>query len=57
MRYEKTSTIITTNIEFSKWGDVLNDSTIAAAILDRLQHHCTIINIDGPSYRTKNIFN
>ena len=57
MRYEKTSTIITTNIEFSKWGDVLNDSTIAAAILDRLLHHCTIINIDGPSYRTKNIFN
>lgn len=46
MRYEKTSTIITTNIEFSKWGDVLNDSTIAAAILDRLLHHCTIINID-----------
>lgn len=57
MRYEKTYTIITTNIEFSKWGDVLNDSTIAAAILDRLLHHCTIINIDGPSYRTKNIFN
>ena len=57
MRYEKTSTIITTNIEFSKWGVVLNDSTIAAAILDRLLHHCTIINIDGPSYRTKNIFN
>ena len=42
---KKTSTIITTNIEFSKLGDVLNDSTIAAAILDGLLHHCTIINI------------
>ena len=44
-------------LNFQSGGDVLNDSTIAAAILDRLLHHCTIINIDGPSYRTKNIFN
>ena len=57
LRYEKSSTIVTTNIEFSKWGDILNDSVIATAILDRLLHHSTVINIDGPSYRMKNILN
>lgn len=54
-RYEKKSTIITTNIEFSKWADTLNDPLIANAILDRLLHHATVIQIDGPSYRTKDI--
>ena len=54
-RYEKKSTIITTNIEFSKWGETLHDPLIASAILDRLLHHCTVIQIDGPSYRTKDI--
>lgn len=54
-RYEKKSTIITTNIEFSKWGETLQDPLIASAILDRLLHHCTVIQIDGPSYRTKDI--
>ena len=57
MRYENKSTIITTNIEFSKWGETLHDPLIATAILDRLLHHCTVINIDGPSYRTKDINN
>lgn len=54
-RYETRSTIITTNIPFSKWGDSLNDPIIATAILDRLLHHCHIFQIDGPSYRTKDI--
>lgn len=54
-RYEKKSTIITTNIPFSKWGDTFNDSVIATAILDRLLHHSHIFQIDGPSYRTKDI--
>lgn len=54
-RYEKKPTIITTNIEFSKWGETLHDPLIASAILDRLLHHCTVIQIDGPSYRTKDI--
>src|SRR5690606_33356 len=44
-RYEKHSTIITTNQPFSKWAEVFDDSVIAAAILDRLIHHSTIINI------------
>jgi len=54
-RYESKSTIITTNIPFSKWGESLNDPVIATAILDRLIHHCHIIQIDGPSYRTKDV--
>ena len=52
-RYEKNSIIITTNQPFSKWAEVFDDSVIAAAILDRLLHHSTIINITGKSYRTK----
>ncbi|MBS4040699.1 MAG: IS21-like element helper ATPase IstB [Flavobacteriales bacterium] len=52
-RYEKNSTIITTNQQFSKWGEVFSDSTLANAILDRLIHHSTIIKITGPSYRLK----
>jgi DNA replication protein DnaC len=53
MRYEKKSTIVTTNIPLSKWGETFSDSTIAAAILDRLVHHSTIIKITGKSYRLK----
>lgn len=53
MRYEKHSTIITTNKPFSKWGEVFGDSTIANAILDRLLHHSHVIKITGNSYRTK----
>lgn len=52
-RYEKKSTIITTNKPFSKWGEVFNDNTLANAILDRLIHHSHIIKITGPSYRVK----
>lgn len=53
MRYEKKSTIITTNIPLSKWGETFSDNTIASAILDRLVHHSTIIKITGKSYRLK----
>lgn len=52
-RYEKHSTIITTNINFNKWGDVFSDNVIANAILDRLLHHSTVIPIQGTSYRIK----
>jgi len=54
-RYEHTSTIITTNQSFSKWGEVFSDVTLANAILDRLLHHSHVIKIVGPSYRTKDI--
>lgn len=52
-RYEKHSTIITTNMTFNKWGEVFSDNTLANAILDRLLHHSTIVNINGNSYRIK----
>lgn len=52
-RYEKKSTIITTNQHFSKWGEVFGDSVLANAILDRLIHHSKIIKISGNSYRIK----
>lgn len=53
-RYEKASTIFTSNKPFSEWGEILGDSVIAAAVLDRVLHHATVINIKGESYRLKN---
>ncbi len=50
-RYEKTSTIITTNSTFSKWPDIFQEPVLTNALLDRLLHHCHVININGPSYR------
>lgn len=55
-RYEKNSTIITTNQPFSKWGEVFSDVTLANAILDRLLHHSHILKITGPSYRLKDVY-
>lgn len=55
-RYEKKSTIITTNKAFSGWGELFGDPVTANAILDRLLHHCHVIKMNGPSYRTKDIF-
>ncbi len=54
-RYEKHTTIITTNKPFGQWGELFGDNMIANAILDRLVHHSHIINITGKSYRTKNL--
>ena len=54
-RYEKTSTIITTNMAFGKWAEVFGDPLLANAILDRLLHHSHVFNINGKSYRTKDI--
>lgn len=56
-RYEKHTTIITTNKPFGQWGELFGDNMIANAILDRLVHHSHIINITGKSYRTKNLVN
>lgn len=52
-RYEKNSTIITTNTPFSKWGEIFGSATLANAVLDRLLHHSTVVSIKGPSYRLK----
>ena len=52
MRYEKKSTIVTSNINLSDWNQIFLDNMLASAILDRLVHHSTIVNILGNSYRT-----
>lgn len=52
-RYMKKSTIITTNMPFSRWGEVFSDNTLASALLDRLLHYSHIIRITGNSYRIK----
>jgi DNA replication protein DnaC len=52
-RYEKRSTIITSNKSFLDWQELFGDPVVATAILDRLLHHCKVINIKGHSYRLK----
>lgn len=52
-RYERGSIIITTNLEFPKWTEVLGDEQMTAALLDRLTHNAHIFNINGESYRFK----
>lgn len=52
-RYENESIILTSNKFFSDWGELMNDTVIATAMLDRLLHHSHIINIRGETYRLK----
>jgi len=52
-RYEKRSTIFTSNKSFSEWGEILGDKVMASAVLNRILHHCTVINVRGESYRLK----
>ncbi len=52
-RYERGSLIVTSNKSFLDWGDVFNDHVLATAILDRLLHHSTTLNVKGESYRLK----
>src|SRR5512136_3130382 len=52
-RYERASLIVTSNKSFLDWGEVFNDPVLATAILDRLLHHATTLNIKGESYRLK----
>ena len=53
MRYEKKSTILTTNINFSNLNSIFYDAVVANAILDRVLHHSHVISINGCSYRVK----
>src|SRR5512147_2122479 len=52
-RYEKASLILTSNKSFVDWGELLGHQVLATAILDRLLHHATTLNIKGESYRLK----
>lgn len=52
--YEKRSLVITTNLEFSRWGSVFGDDNMAAAVIDRLVHHGRLLQFRGESYRVKN---
>jgi DNA replication protein DnaC len=52
--YEKRSLILTTNLEFSRWGTVFGDDHMAAAVIDRIIHHGRLLQFRGQSYRMKN---
>ena len=52
-RYLKTSIVLTTNRPITGWGDVLGDTTVAAALLDRLLHRSVVLDITGDSYRLR----
>lgn len=52
-RYERSSTIITSNKSFGDWQELFGDPVIATAILDRFLHHCRVVNIKGHSYRLR----
>jgi DNA replication protein DnaC len=52
-RYETASTVLTSNKGFEEWGDILGDDVMAAALIDRVLHHCHLVNIRGNSYRMR----
>ena len=51
--YERRALIVTTNLPFAEWAQVFLDATAAAAVIDRVVHHATIVKTEGPSYRLK----
>lgn len=51
--YERQSLVITTNLDFSRWGTVLTDDQMAAAIIDRVAHHGHLVVFEGESYRLR----
>ncbi|MDQ6951065.1 MAG: ATP-binding protein [Mariprofundales bacterium] len=50
-RYGRKSTIITTNLDYPEWYDLFHRKPLVDALLNRLQHHCITIRIDGQSLR------
>ena len=53
MSYERAATVLTSNKGFEEWGEVFGDDVMAGALIDRLVHHCHIVNIRGNSYRMR----
>jgi len=51
--YERRSLVVTTNLPFAKWSQVFGDATAAAAVIDRIVHHATVLQTKGASYRLK----
>lgn len=51
--YERRSLIVTTNLPFARWNEVFLDATAAAAVIDRVVHHATILKTEGKSYRLR----
>jgi DNA replication protein DnaC len=56
-RYERRSVLITSNLVFSQWDKIFKDPMTTAAAIDRIVHHCTILELGGSSYRTDNALN
>ncbi len=52
-RYERRSSILTSNLTFAEWGGLLGDDVLATALLDRLLHHAEVVTINGRSYRMR----
>jgi DNA replication protein DnaC len=52
-RYERGSIVVTSNRSFEQWGEILGDAMVAAALIDRLVHHATMVALKGKSYRLR----
>jgi len=52
-RFEHASTVLTSNKEFEDWGEILGDEVMAAALIDRLMHHCHVDTVRGNGYRMR----
>jgi len=50
-RYERGSIMLTSNLPFSKWENIFKDPMVTAAAIDRLVHHCVVLELNIPSYR------
>ena len=53
-RYERSSTLVTSNLPFAEWTQVLGSERLTGALLDRLTHHVHILEVNGDSFRLKN---